>query len=84
MTPESSPKKDADDGVTKQLCAWVNQLSLEDIPEDVQTRAKYLILDGFGCAIVGAHLPWTEKAVKAVFEMESPGNCVVWGYDKVN
>lgn len=83
MISESSPKRD-DDGITKQLCRWVDQLSLNDIPEHVRTRAKYLILDGFGCAIVGAHLPWTEKAAEAIFEMESPGNCVVWGYDKVN
>ncbi|KAJ5124319.1 uncharacterized protein N7515_008144 [Penicillium bovifimosum] len=82
MIPKSSPEKDADLGITKHLCAWVNQLSLNDIPEDVRTRAKYLILDGFGCAIVGAHLPWTEKAAEAIFEMESPGDCVVWGYEK--
>ena len=83
MIPQSNPDRDADRGITKDLCAWVNQLSLNDIPEDVRTRAKYLMLDGFGCAIVGAHLPWTEKAAEAIFEMESPGDCVVWGYAKV-
>lgn len=84
MSLKSSSKSGANEDVTKHLCAWVNQLSLSDIPDDVRTRAKYLILDGFGCAIVGAHLSWTEKAAGAIFEMESPGNCTVWGYDKVN
>lgn len=83
MALEPSSKSDANEDVTKYLCAWVNQLSLSDIPDDVRTRAKYLILDGFGCAIVGAHLSWTEKAAEAIFAMESPGNCTVWGYDKV-
>lgn len=72
-----------DHGVTKQLCEWIQKVSLDDVPEDVRIRAKYLILDGLACAIVGSHLPWTETAARAVFDMESPGNCSVWGYDKV-
>jgi aconitate decarboxylase len=83
MSHESSSKPDNTRSVTKDLCSWINQLSLNDIPEEVQSRAKYLILDGIGCALVGAHLPWTEKAADAIFEIESPGNCLVWGYDKV-
>ena len=45
------------EGATGILCSWVHNITLEDIPADVQTRAKYLILDGLGCALVGAHLP---------------------------
>ena len=71
-------------GATKQLCSWIHNLSLEDIPDEVKTRAKYLILDGICCALVGAHLPWTEKAANALFTIEPPGDCVVWGYNKVN
>ncbi|KAJ5101891.1 immune-responsive protein [Penicillium alfredii] len=69
-------------GVTKELCSWIYGLSLNDIPEEVRTRAKYLILDGICCALVGAHLPWVEKAARAVFSIEPPGDCMVWGYDK--
>ncbi|KAJ5439125.1 uncharacterized protein N7458_010123 [Penicillium daleae] len=69
-------------GVTKRLCSWIHALSLDDVPEDVKTRAKYLILDGLCCALVGAHLPWVEKAANAVFAMESEGECAVWGYNK--
>jgi aconitate decarboxylase len=70
-------------GVTKQLCEWIQKVSLDDVPEDVRTRAKHLILDGLACAIVGSHLQWTETAARAVFDMESPGNCSVWGYERV-
>ncbi|KAI1056741.1 hypothetical protein LB507_002299 [Fusarium sp. FIESC RH6] len=31
---------------TVQLSQWVSDLKLEDVPEQVRTRAKYLILDG--------------------------------------
>ena len=71
------------DGETGKLCNWVHNLSLKDIPEEVLTRAKYLILDGLACALVGAHLPWSEKAANAIFEMEPPGECIVFGWDKV-
>jgi aconitate decarboxylase len=74
---------DAGDGVTRALCGWIHRLCLNDIPEEIRVRAKYLILDGIACAIVGAHLPWTETAAKAIFSMESPGNCAVWGWEKV-
>ncbi|OKL63217.1 hypothetical protein UA08_01310 [Talaromyces atroroseus] len=67
-------------GVTKQLCQWLETFTLDDVPEDVRVRAKYLILDGLACGIVGSHLPWTEKAAKTFFEMEPTGTSIVWGY----
>ncbi|KAJ5311727.1 hypothetical protein N7476_007587 [Penicillium atrosanguineum] len=78
MSPQSSPSL----GVTKELCSWIHGLRLDDVPESVRTRAKYLILDGLCCALLGAHLPWVEKAANAIFAIEPPGNSVVWGYDK--
>lgn len=71
------------DGQTGRLCNWVSNVTLEDIPTDVRTRAKYLILDGIACALVGAHLPWSEKAANAILEMEPPGDCIIFGWDKV-
>lgn len=53
------------------------------MPPDVRTRAKYIILDGVACALIAAHLPWSEVAAKAVFEMEGRGECSVFGWDKV-
>ena len=70
-------------GETGKLCSWVYDLKLDDIPSAVRERAKYLILDGVACALVGAHLPWSEKAANAVFEMEPSGAAGVFGWDKV-
>ncbi|KAL1983718.1 hypothetical protein VTN96DRAFT_9974 [Rasamsonia emersonii] len=72
----------ASQGVTKTLSHWIHSVTLDDVPEDVRTRAKYLILDGLGCAIVGAHLPWTETAARAIFDLEPQGNCWVWGWQR--
>ncbi|KAJ5579718.1 uncharacterized protein N7459_005703 [Penicillium hispanicum] len=77
----SPPSRDTP-GVTKEYCSWVHNLSLNDIPEHVRTRAKYLILDGICCGLVGAHLPWTEKAANGIFAIEPEGDCVVWGYER--
>jgi len=72
------------EGVTGQLCNWIHSINLQDVPQEFRTRAKYLILDGLACAIVGAHLPWSETAANAVFEMEPPGDCSVFGWNKVS
>ncbi|KAK6200893.1 uncharacterized protein RJT21DRAFT_119838 [Scheffersomyces amazonensis] len=59
--------------VTTKLSEWVSNVTLDDIPENIKERAKYLILDGLGCALVGAHLPWSEEAVEAITKFETPG-----------
>ncbi|KAH0843474.1 hypothetical protein AYO21_07250 [Fonsecaea monophora] len=74
------------DGITGQLCTWITSTKLSDIPDHVIERAKYLILDGVACALVAAHLPWSETAVKGVctMEPEGVGQCTLigWGKDK--
>lgn len=70
-------------GVTTQLCDWIQGLKLEDVPEQVQTRAKYLILDGLACALTGARVPWSVDAARAVIEFEEPGKHVLIGYNEV-
>lgn len=80
----SSPKQpSAPTGETGKLCTWISTVTLDDIPSEVKTRAKYLILDGIACALVGAHLPWSEKAANAIFAIEPQGNCDIFGYEKV-
>ncbi|KAI0388084.1 2-methylcitrate dehydratase PrpD [Hypomontagnella monticulosa] len=68
--------------VTAELCQWVHSLRLTDIPDQVVTRTKYLILDGLACAIIGSHLPWSEIGTRAVLSMEAAGSCSVWGWDE--
>lgn len=67
---------------TGQLCQWISGLSLEQIPAETQMRAKYLILDGLTCALVGAQLPWSQKAVRTILDFEPPGSCGLWGWEQ--
>ncbi|WP_051334558.1 MmgE/PrpD family protein [Bradyrhizobium sp. Ai1a-2] len=68
-------------GPTGKLAVWLAGFQLEQAPYDARERAKDLILDGLGCAIVGARLPWSRIAVEAVSRFEGSGNAPVIGWD---
>ena len=85
MSPPAHATEDrSGPGVTTQLCDWIHGLKLDDVPVHVQTRAKYLILDGIACALTGARVPWSAHAAKAVLEFEEPGKHIVIGYEKAS
>ena len=67
------------DGPTGRLATWVADLTLDQVPHHVVERAKHLLLDGVGCALVGAQLPWSRVATNAVLGLESAGDTVVIG-----
>ena len=66
-------------GPTGRLATWLANLELENVPQQVLQRAKCLVLDGLGCAIVGARLPWSNTAVEAVMRLEEEGDKTVIG-----
>lgn len=66
-------------GPTGTLARWVADLTLDDVPDRVRRRAKHLLLDGIGCALIGAQLPWSRLATDAVLAMEATGDAVVIG-----
>ena len=67
------------DGPTGRLAAWVAGLTLDEVPHNVVERAKHLLLDGLGCALVGAQLPWSRVATDAVLRLEGKGDTLVIG-----
>jgi aconitate decarboxylase len=68
-------------GPTGRLAIWVAETSLEDVPERVRDRAKHLVLDGVGCALVGAQLPWSRLGVEAITALDGAGTgeLIGWG-----
>jgi 2-methylcitrate dehydratase PrpD len=66
-------------GPTGLLAGWVGDLTLDDVPPAVVERAKYLLLDGLGCALVGAQLPWSRVATEGVLGLEGRGDSIVIG-----
>jgi aconitate decarboxylase len=61
--PHTSP-------VSRELAEWLAAVRLTDIPPATRTRAKHLLLDGIGCALVGARLPWSDAATNALTALE--------------
>jgi len=66
-------------GPTGRLATWVAAVSLSDVPAEVVERAKHLLLDGIGCALIGAQLPWSRTATEAVLDIDGRGDTVVIG-----
>lgn len=69
-------------GVTGSLATWIASLRYEDIPDEVRERSRHLVLDGLVCALVGARLPWSERAVEAVLALEGRGDVPVLGWGR--
>lgn len=58
-------------GPTGRLASWLAGLELGDVPERVVERARHVTLDGITCALVGAQLPWSQRAVDVVTALEA-------------
>lgn len=72
------------DGVTGQVCRWIDSIRLESVPLHIQTKVKHLILDGVACLVIGAKLPWSKIAVQGILGLEGrAGDCTFFGWDKV-
>jgi hypothetical protein len=66
-------------GPTGRLATWLAATTLSDIPAGVRERAKYLLLDGVGCALVGAQLPVSRVGVEGVLAFDPAGSGVLVG-----
>lgn len=64
---------------SEKLADFIVNTSYEDIPADVKTRAKELMLDTIGVALAGCKNDAILKAIKA-FKSEN-GNTSIWGSD---
>ena len=69
-------------GPTGRLADWLHRLTLDDVPQEVQARAKHVILDGIGCALVGAQLPWSRIAVETILRFEGTGTRTIMGWGR--
>jgi 2-methylcitrate dehydratase PrpD len=56
--------------------------SLDDIPAEVRDRARYLMLDGIGCLLVGAQLPWSKLGVEGLGALDGDGPCMIAGWGR--
>ena len=75
-----SPKSSGTEGIAHVLAAWAAAVRFEDLPPAVVETIKTSTLDGLGCGIYGAALPWS-KIVRDVLldEAQGSGTVDVWG-----
>lgn len=64
---------------TQGVAAFVAGLRYERIPAEVIARVKLLILDSLGCALYGAHLPWSRILRETLGRLDATRACAVWG-----
>ena len=68
------------ESLAAQLAAYGCRLSLDQIPDDVITHARYLLLDLIGAALAGVDTPEVKAAVRALGKMAPAGGpCTIWG-----
>lgn len=70
------------EGPTGLLSEYLATATLADLPPAVVERAEHLVLDGIGCGLLAAHLPWSEKAVEVISQLDGEGAATVWGWDR--
>jgi 2-methylcitrate dehydratase PrpD len=64
---------------TRAIAQFVSGLRYEDIPSEVVTRIKLLMLDALGCALYGSALPWSRILRKTLAAVDTTAGCRVWG-----
>jgi 2-methylcitrate dehydratase PrpD len=59
--------------ISEQLAAFTAQLSLPRVPEEVQLRAKHLLLDAIGCAFAAREEPFAVRIASSVARLAGAG-----------
>ena len=80
MKTRSSGAATDPDGPTGRLATWLAATDLGDVPTSVREHAKHLMLDGVGCALVGAQLPVSRKGVEGVTALDDSGSAALIGW----
>src|SRR3984893_16321154 len=81
VSNESAATPTNPNGPTGRLATWLAGTKIEDVPSTVREHAKYLLLDGIACALVGAQLPVSRKGVEAVTALDNAGASLLIGWD---
>lgn len=63
---------------TLAMAQFVAGLRYEDIPAEVVTRIKLLILDSLGCALYGSYLKWSRILRSTLAAVDTSKGCRVW------
>jgi 2-methylcitrate dehydratase PrpD len=65
--------------VSEQLGAFAAALRWEDVPREVRSRARHLILDAVGCALAARRFGFSSTALQGILDLAGEGESVVIG-----
>jgi len=65
--------------VSEQLGAFAAALRWEDVPPEVRSRARHLILDAVGCALAARRFGFSSTALQGILDLAGEGESVVIG-----
>jgi 2-methylcitrate dehydratase PrpD len=74
-----SAHTETDNPQTRGIAEFIAGLKYEQIPPEVLSRIKLLILDAFGCAIYGTGLEWSKILLDTLLKLDTSSACGVWG-----
>jgi aconitate decarboxylase len=72
----------ADNRYTRGLAEFVSGLRYEQIPAEVRTRLKLLMLDSLGCALFGTGLEWCRVLRRTLSAVDTSRGATLWGTDE--
>ncbi len=62
-----------------RMVEFLLSLKLEDLPADLIREARTRLLDGLGCGLYGAVMPWGKIIAEVVYEEQSRGVATIYG-----
>lgn len=62
-----------------RMVEFLLSLKLEDLPMDLIRDARTRLLDGLGCGLYGAVMPWGRITAEVVYEEQSRGAATIYG-----
>lgn len=72
-----------DQSFTECLAEYCAEARIEHITKTIRERAKYVVLDGLGCGLFGAGLPWSRIMTRTIAAFSYGGPSTAWGSDLV-
>lgn len=67
------------DRINEGLSQFIAQLRYEDIPVEVTTHLKNILLDSYGCGLFGSTTPWMKIYKDVLLKMSDRQEASVWG-----
>lgn len=67
---------------SSRMVEFLLSLRLENIPPDVVREARIRLLDGLGCGLYGALMPWGKISAAVIYDEGSTGKATIYGEPK--